>query len=364
MIIARYFTREVSRALLTITIVLVIAFASQQFVRYLNYAAIGKIPLDILLELLGFEVPYLLALLLPLGLYLGILFAYGRLYADSEMSILQLYGVDQLKILRFTLLIIFSVTVFVGLLMLWVNPWISLKRQEVMTSDYATLHLIQTITPGRFQVSPDGRHVMYVEKLSRDRERAENVFLAEAKDTHDTNLVPSWMLVSATDGYQEKDKNSNDPLFVTTNGYRYEGVPGQNDYKIIQFGKYTIRLPQASNHITHADTEALSSSELWQQYQSPKQAAELQWRLSVGISVVLLAFLAIPLSVVRPRQGRYAILIPAVLIYIVYINLLFISRRWVEQHAVPIHIGMWWVHGIMILIVLAMFYRAKRFAGC
>lgn len=361
MIISRYLTREVMNALLAVTMVLLLAMLSQQVVRYLNYVAIGKIPTDVLLELVSFEVPYLLSFLLPLGLYLGILLAYGRMYSDHEMSILQMCGFGNRRIMRHTINIAMLITFVVLILMLWVNPWVSAKRQQVMASDEATVHLVQTMIPGRFQTSPDGRHVIYIEKLSRDRQRAENVFLAQEKKVSEGAAEQNdWTLVVAHTGYQEKDKKSQDQFFVTADGFRYEGIPGQNDYKIIQFKKYAIRIPQNDMHVSHQEVETLSNLQLLQSYSDPKRAAELQWRLSLPIAAFMLALLAVPLSTVRPRQGRYLALIPAIIIYIVYINLLFIARHWVELGVTPVVIGMWWVHGVMIffiLMVLLMYVR-------
>ena len=138
MIIARYLTREVFNALLAVTLVLLLALLSQQAVRYLNYVAIGKIPTNVLLQLVSYEVPYLLALLLPLGLYMGILLAYGRLYADNEMSILQLCGFGNRRIMRLTLFIAVMVTGVVLFFMLWINPWVSIKQRQAMERNEAT----------------------------------------------------------------------------------------------------------------------------------------------------------------------------------------------------------------------------------
>jgi lipopolysaccharide export system permease protein len=355
-IISRYLVREVLMAMVMITGVLLLAFLSQQIVRYLNYAAIGKIPTSIMLQLVSFEVPYLLSFLLPLGFYLGILLAYGRLYADNEMAILQLAGFGERRLLRLTLIAGLFITAFVLFLMLSVNPALSAKRQLLMESDEATLHLIQTLIPGRFQVSPDGQHVMYVEKLSRNHSRAENVFLAQEKKSKETEVEPGneWMLVFADQGYEEKDKQSGDQFFVTTDGYRYEGTPGHNDYKIVQFKKYTVRIAQPDTRVLRDEAAVLSAGQLLQNYHDPSRAAELQWRISVALSALLLVLIAVPLSHVKPRRGRYLMLLPAILIYIVYINLLFIARHWVERGIVPISIGMWWVHALMLILAFGL----------
>lgn len=359
MIITRYLVREVLTAACAVITVLLLAFLCQQVVRYLNYVAIGKIPTSLLLQLVSFEIPYLLALLLPLALYLGILLAYGRLHIDNEMAILHLYGFGKKRVIYLTIMTAIAVSAVVLVLMLWVNPMISAKRQLLMQSDEATLHLIQTLIPGRFQVSPDGHHVMYVEKLSRDHLRAENVFIAK-EVIHPDIEQPTWMLVLARQGYQIKDSVSPDQFFVTTDGYRYEGIPGQNDYKIIQYKKYSIRIPQNEMRITHVQDEALSTSQLLHDYTNPKRAAEFQWRFSIGLSAILLALLAVPLSHLRPRQGRYLMLLPAIIAYIFYIHLLFVSRHLVEQGTVPVSLGMWWVHGVMIsLIVIIFLYKSR-----
>lgn len=364
MIIARYLTREVVYTLLGVTLILLLAFLSQQVVRYLNFVAVGKIPTSILLELVSFEAPYILSFLLPLGLYLGILLVYGRLYADNEMSILQMYGFGNRRILRLTLFIAVIVAGIVLCLMLWINPFVSAKRQQLMASDETTVHLVQTLIPGRFQASPDGQHVMYVEKLSLDRQRAENVFLAQEKKNESNGVEQTaWMLVLASQGYQMKDPQSHGQFFVTEDGYRYEGIPGQNDYKIIQFKKYSVRIPENEARVTHEENETLPISQLWRDYSMPKRAAEFQWRFSLVILTIILAMLAVPLSAVQPRQGRYLTLIPAVLVYIVYIHLLYIARHWVTQAMVPISIGMWWVHGVMFLFVcVVILFSSKQWS--
>lgn len=366
MIISRYLSKEVLQAAMVVTMVLMLALLSQQVVRYLSYVASGKIAINVLFQLISFEIPYLLALLLPLGLYLGVLIAYGRLYTDNEMLVLQMSGFGMKQITRLTVFIALLMGIFVLILMLGMNPWISAKRQRVMQSDEATVHLVQTMIPGRFQASPDGRHVMYVQNLSLDRQRAENVFLAQEKaDLANPDEGQSvWMLVSANQGYQIRDRQTQDLFFVTTDGYRYEGRPGDNDYKIIQFKKYAVRIPQTDMRASHLESEGMSTSQLWREYDNPKRAGELQWRFSISIATVLLSLLAVSLSTVKPRQGRFMMLLPAVLIYIIYINLLFVARRWVEQGTLSIAIGMWWVHLLMLaLIVIVARLRANKKAS-
>ena len=132
MIIFRYLTKEVFQTLIAVTLVLLLIFLSNQLVRYLSYAASGKIPANILLQLMGLEIPYLLAVLLPLGLYLGILLTYGRLYADNELRVMQAYGLSAQKLVIITGSYAFLIMIVVSCLTFWVNPLIASQKDALI----------------------------------------------------------------------------------------------------------------------------------------------------------------------------------------------------------------------------------------
>lgn len=348
MIISRYLLKEVFNTLLAVTFALLLIFLSHLLVRYLGYAASGKIAPHVMFQLIEFEVPYLLSMLLPLGLYLGIILAYGRLYADSELRVLHACGFTMRNLFTITSALAVLTSLVVVILMLWVNPMIAAEKERMLANDGAGSFL-DTLMPGRFQVSNDGRRVVYVEKISRNHREADNLFIADQKNSVENTNSP-WTVLSAASGYQHTDRKTHERFVTATDGARYEGVPGQNDYKMIQFKKYTLRMPDAIIATRRQAEEAITTTKLLRTYNNPDNAAELQWRLSVPLSAFLLALLAVPLSQVAPRQGRYSMLLTAILIYVIYVNLLFAARNLVEQKMVPLSIGMWWVHPVALLI--------------
>jgi lipopolysaccharide export system permease protein len=362
-ILSRYLTREVFGSLLAVTFILLLIFLSNQLVRYLSYAAAGKLASSVLLQLLGFEIPYLVALLLPLGLYLGIILAYGRLYADNEMSVMQACGLSQKKLITVTSFFTLAVTIIVLILTLWINPLITVKKERAIVESMSAENVLATLMPGRFQASNDGRRVVYVESVSRDRKTADNLFFADqVKTPVEENTPTTWSVVSAVRGYLFVDKLSDRHFLIAEEGYRYEGIPGQNDYKIIQFKKYSVQIPSISANTIRLETEAIPTLKLLSLYENPMDAAELQWRISIPLSAFFLSLLAIPLSHVRPRQGRYSALFPAILIYVVYVNLLFVARNWIEQKSIPIWLGMWWVHLLFLgLAIIIIFFRSSAY---
>jgi lipopolysaccharide export system permease protein len=352
-ILSRYLLKEVFATAAVITVILLLVFLSHQMVRLLSYAASGKLAANILLQLIGFEIPYLLAFLLPLGLFLGIIWAYSGMYVNNELRVMHACGFSLKRLFKLTSVLAVLVALMVSLLMLWVNPWIAKAKDQIIAHGKAAENIIDTILPGRFQVSHDGKRVVYVERLSRDHQQAHNVFIADQRSESNEEVEHNrWNIVSAASGYQAKEGSNQDRFLVAEWGNRYEGAPGQSDYKVIQFKKYSVRLPEVQLHSKHQEQEAFSTFGLFHLYDNVNSAAELQWRLSLPLSVLLLALLAIPLSQVKPRYGRYLQLLTGILIYVVYVNLLFVARNWIEQRMVPIGLGMWWVHLALLCVLL------------
>lgn len=348
---------------MAVTFVLLLIFLSQQLVRFLSYAAVGKVAANMLVQLMGFEIPYLLSLLLPLGLYLGIIITYGRLYADHELVVMQSCGLTNKQLFEISGVFIAFLTGLLLVLMLWINPLIAVKRDQLLAEVMSVENVLNSLMPGRFQATPDGKRVVYVETISRDHQQADNIFIADQVKPADKENAPSrWTIVSAAKGYQQKNPATQQQFLVAADGTRYEGTPGENDFKIFQFKIDAVELPKTTATTGNRDTESIPTLTLIKNYSNPDNAAELQWRISIPLSALLLSLLAIPLSHLQPRQGRYSQVFPAVLIYVIYVNLLFVARNWVEQKSIPIFLGMWWVHVVFLMMVsVFMFFRSLTF---
>lgn len=313
---------------------------SNQFVRYLSRAASGNIPGMVVFKLMALEIPNLLGLLLPLGFYVAILIAYGRLYADNEMTVMQACGYSPRQLLKHTFIMAIVLATFVAGLMLWVAPVISTARSTLIRTQ-GVQTLIQTIVPQRFRALSGGKQVFYVESMSLDHTKARNLFFAEqGQDKGKTR----WKIIWAQSGQAVEAENSDEQYVVLDNGRQYEGVPGQADYQVTQFSQYKARLPHQKSFVS-SDMRTKPSSELWPLNNPNKQkAAEIQWRISVPIMVLVLALIAIPMSKINPRQDKYAKLLPAIIIYILYANLMFVGRDWIITGKVPVWLGFWWLH--------------------
>lgn len=351
MIKLRYFAKEVFSAMAAVTVILLLIFLSNQFVRYLGYAAAGAIPGIFVFKLMMLEVGNLIGLLLPMGFFLGVLLAYGRICADSEMTVLSACGMSRLQLLKITLIMAIVVALIDGGFMLWLGPKIAADRDRIIVEARGS-SIVETIIPNRFQSMRGGQQVFYVGSINNNRDAAENVFMAR--------FDGSWKIATAERATVATDPQQQSNWVILENGQAYQGKPGQRDFRIIKFGKLEQRLPPPKKAIAPRE-RGLPTSTLWPiDNKNRLYAAELQWRIAMPLSVLLLAFLAVPLSQVRPRQGKYAKFLPAIVFYVFYANMLFVTRDWIRSGAISSTIGLWWLHGSVFMLAL-IYYLSPHF---
>ncbi len=361
MIIFRYLRKETYLTMSVVTVVLLLIFLCNQFVRFLSRAAAGKISATAVFKIMALQVPYLIGLLLPVGLFLGILLAYGRLYTDNEMTVLSACGFSKRNLVFCSLRFSILVAVVVAGLVLWVNPQLMAYQLRLKTASPAE-SILETAMPGRFQMMPGGKQVYYVEDVSRDRKQINHIFVAEQEKSQDAPASQDghvWNVLFAKKGYE---LNENGDIFmVAEEGFRYFGTPGEKDFQVAQFDQYGLRLDNQVPEI-HKPYLAMSNRQLWERRDTDKHAwPELQWRIIMPLSVPILALLAVPFSYVRPRQGRYAKLLPAVLVYTIYANMMFVARSWVENQSITPTIGLWWLPVLLLLLGLFMLFDGRNF---
>lgn len=344
MIIRRYLYREILYTLVALTILLLLIYISHRFMVYLVDASAGNLPAEFILKLVVTRLLSDLVLILPLGFFLAILLALGRLYKDNEMTALAACGIGVPTASILILGIVFAI--FIGSLSLLVAPWAKAQMNSLSTH-IAAIGEVSGIAAGRFKELIQGQGIFYVEKVNADPPIMENVF-AQA------SLPNRQIVLTAKQSHQTVEAGQ---LFLTfVSGHRYDSHLGLLNYEITEFSEHKIRIPKRATQISAGkERGAIPTLHLWSAA-DPVYQAELQWRLSLPLSVILLAALAIPLSYTTPRQGQYAKLFMGILIYLIYNNLLNVAQKWLEQGNIPPQIGVWWVHGGLLLVILSLVY--------
>ncbi len=347
MLIFRYIARDLLSSTFAVCAVLLMVIVSGRFVKYLAQAAAGELDAGILLAIIGYRLPGFLELILPLAFFLGILLSYGRFYVQSEMTVMMACGMSPRQLVVYTMIPAVFVAILVGWLSLDVGPT-GLRKAEALLTAQKERGELDDMAATHFYTLQGGKAVTYAEEVS-DEGEMRDVFLAE--NNPDAAEGRQLVLVVAEKGRQHRSDPDEPGYLVLENGYRIQGVPGQADYQITQFEEYGQRLSKPKKQRRRDKADTLTTGELMA---SDKMAhvAALQWRFSVPVLVLVVTLMAIPLSKTNPRQGRFARMLPAVLLYIVYLVMLNGARGAVEDGKLHSLLGLWGVHLLFLLIAL------------
>ncbi len=357
MIVFRYLNQEVQRAFAAILAVLFLIFFSQRLVYYFRDIGDGELRLLAVFQLLLFYLPVLASLLLPLTLFLAIVLAFGRLYVEQEMTVLHATGVSERDLLRNLMKSVLVLTAVTAVVTLFITPWSLSKQQDVLAEESAQADF-NLLSPGRFQNPGRGNSVVYVREQNADDQIGGVFFatIAESPKTENSQQTESnqpvtaanvegnrTQIVSAQGGHYWQNEVDGSRYLVLENGWQYRVTPGSADWTVVKFERYFMRLDSGSARATRRKTMALSTWELLSDMTSEKMA-EFQWRISVPLMMPVLALLAIPYCRVKPREGKFARVLPGLFIYIAYAATLMYTRSAIEAGKWPSWLGLWPIH--------------------
>jgi lipopolysaccharide export system permease protein len=231
-----------------------------------------------------------------------------------------------------------------------VTPWAVSKSEEFKTQ-LKNQDELSTITPGIFKESKKADRVYFIESFDELGAVVKNIFVQ-------TIQHQKLGIIVAAKGQREKHSN-NDQFLVMEKGRRYEGKDDTAEFTSTTFEKYAVRIEAPEVETPPMRTEEIPIAKLLTE-NSAANNAELQGRLALAISTIILVIMAIPLSFVDPRSGRSGNMMIAIMIFIIYNNFISIMQAWLSQQKIHSLIGLWPVHLFFLSIAIYMFYRRSR----
>jgi len=343
-ILNRYVFRETIATWAAVTLVLLLILLTEQFARVLGDAAGAKLPKDAIVSVMLLGSVQYLTILMPVSIFLSIMLALARFYRDSEMAAIMAGGIGPASLFKPLFVIALVLAAGATWLSLDIAPAARRAIQEVAWEARKNVSL-NMVEAGRFIPLGTRNAVIYAESVDESG-RLNNVFVQVREEEQVQVIV-------AAEAVQRNDVDTGDKVLTFLNGKRYEGVPGEGEFMVISFAEHGIPYKSKSAKPLRFNLDAMTLSELVGQ--DPDEAsAEIQWRLSVPLTLLVLTVLAVPLSRTRPRQGRYSNVAAGILAYIIYANLLAAAKVWVEQGSSPKLLGIWWVHLVFLAIAIAM----------
>ena len=349
MLFHRALRREFMNTGVVVFAVLLMITVTTQLIRMLGWAAQGVIPPDGVLILLGLAALRYLPILLALTVFISVLTTLTRSYRDSEMVVWFVSGRSLLSwirpVLSFSVPFIFTI----ALLSLVLSPW-AVEKADVYRHQIESRDDVSVISPGVFKESKQADRVYFVEKLTADLSMVANVFV------HSKQNGRAGVMVAAR-GYAETVANG-DRFLILLNGRRYEGQPGSADYRVTEFERYAVRIETHESSKYIPSISSVPTLDLLRD-RTPSHHAELTWRVGIPLSALILSLMAVPMSFVNPRAGRSLNLILAMLLYMVYSNLLSVFQSWVGQGRIPIWLGWTAVHAAMLAVLAFLLWRRQ-----
>ena len=332
---------------LLVFLVLLGIIVVSQLIRLLGEAVSGLVAVDGVLALLGFSAMNYLPVLLSISLFISILLTLSRCYRDSEMVVWFTSGIGLTRWIRPVLWYAAPLVALIALLSLVLSPW-ALRKAEEFKNKLESRDDVTAATPGMFRESKQTGRVYFIENVKPGSNRVGKIFVQSEQNGKIGTMV-------AQQGMQETMPNG-DRFLVLLNGTRYEGTPGQRDYRIVEFERYAMRIDDLPIKQAEPQVRSMSTAELWRSH-TTWDISELEWRIGLPISAAILALLAIPLGYVNPRAGRSLNLILAIVLYMLYNNMISVTNTWVGQGKLSAGIGLWGIHAAMLAVTVVMFYR-------
>jgi lipopolysaccharide export system permease protein len=242
--------------------------------------------------------------------------------------------------------------IIIALLALFVWPWAN-RETTLISQRFQQRDDVSMVSAGQFKESARAERVFFIEELDVDNSEVKNIFVADNKNGRLSIAVASTGFIQNAEGGEKS--------IVLNNGRRYEGQPTQPDFRILEFDEYITKirsketLAPAPRDREKTITELLDES-------NPKamnqNRAELLWRVGLPLMALGLVLIAIPLAYVNPRLGNYTAMFYAVLVYLIYSNLLNLTQNFVSQGRLNVFIGVWPIH-LMALLIAAVLIRNR-----
>lgn len=357
MILRRYLVRQVVSTSLVVSSLLTLVFMGAQLVKFFGRAAEGRMDASILFSIVALRFPDFLTLILPLGFFIGLMLVFGRLYVDHEMAVLNSSGIsrDTLGIMLVPLTLV--MVLVEGSLLLGVSPWCIRKYDEILNTQLVKAGF-DLIKPREF-VSREGVAI-YAGSFSEDKRSLKDIFYYQASKQPDK---PDRMII-ANSGAQVNDKEGESKgenrgsMVDLRQGRQYQIFPQKLEYSHAEFDSLQARLDpqQQDDSAGRQSIEGASFSNLLKRSDDPHALAEIGWRLTGPFVMLLALVLALPLSQVNPRQGRYIRLFPAIMIF----ASLIVAVMAVKARVAKGGLGIWAYPAVMVVYVVVGLFLSRR----
>ena len=356
-IISRYILKNLLVFFISILFIVGLILFGNQFVLTVQESFEHGIPIQELMPIVGFNMIRDLPAIISLSFFLSIIISISQFYKSSEAVVMNSIGIGDKSFIRLIQPLVLLLFIFVFFLTIYAVPWA--KEQKSFAEDETVnASEFSFITEGKFESFKNGEIVFYASESTiadtANEQNMEEIFIYVSKEEK-----PIVVLASQATKYT--DSNSKSIYLRLKNGVRYEGLPGSDNVNILNFDRYDLEIVSGEvqeSLSNFSEIEEKPSIQLL--FEGGVLAnAEMQWRLSQPISILILSIIGVLLGKTSPRSGKGVNLLIGLIIFMLYNNGLMVAKNSIERELLNPLIGLWSIHLFLILFII-IFYQLRQ----
>ena len=356
-IISRYLLKSLVVFFLAIFFVIGLIVFGNQFVLTVQESVEHGIPIQELMPIVGFNMLRDLPIILSLSLFLSIIISISQFYKNSEAVVMNSFGMGDKSFIHLIQPVVVFLFLIVFVLTIYAVPWA--KQQKSFAEDETVnASEFSFISEGKFESFKNGEIVFYASESSQideaGEQNMEEIFIYVSNET-----APIVVLASEATKYTDSD---NESIYLRLkDGVRYEGLPGDENVNILDFDRYDLEIVSGEvqkSLSNFSEIEEKTSIGLLMEGGNLANA-EIQWRLSQPISILILSFIGVLLAKTSPRTGKGVNLIFGIIIFMLYNNGLLVAKNSIESGQLNPFVGLWSIHILLILFII-IFYQFRQ----
>lgn len=335
----------VATAVVILTIVMTI-----MLIRTLGQASRGSVNPSEVLLIMGFSMVSQLTTVLALSLFISVIATLSRVYSDSEMVIWLSSGRSVASFVPVLLRFAWPILLAISLLALLAWPWSNQQIQDLQQR-YEKRNDVERVAPGRFQESAGGRRVFFIDKDSPDQTTGTNVFISSTEND---------LEVTTTARRGRIEWRGNDRFLALEQGEQWLHQPSTGETRWTRFEHYDLLIDDSVSRNDSLKASRQLPTLALLENPTPINSGELSWRLGLGLCALNFTLLALPLSAVNPRRGRSYQFALAMLVFVVYYNLVNIGQNWISHGRYGLLQWMLMLHGTATALTLIWLWARHR----
>ncbi len=342
MILYRYLLKDIFSHTVAVSLVFLFVVLSSRSIQYLEQVTRGELSSELVFWVILFRLPEFLELIIPFSFFLALVLVIGRICSDNEMIILEQNGFSNSRLLKLFLSSGLLIAFITGFLSFWVSPFF----KENLDKIYQVTNFednFNSIQPGKFVILDD-RSVIFAQ--DKKDNILSNIFLKLPEQEG----TPSRNFLTAKRSYISKE---NPNLLLFEDGLSFN----EDKTNQIEMQFESLSMNFRNDFFRNQDVQQVDLTKV------KHSSLEKLWQISIPLLCLISVVLALPLSRVKPRQGRYAKILPSIFVFMTYLGLLLLVKGWIEEGSVTFPSSLLLVHAFFFLLGLFLLFRLSRLRG-